>query len=94
MRLEAAEGELDFRKAELWPTLSLEVNASAGHVGPINTRDIVGGVNLSVPMYEGGLKRSQLRGARLAVETARRELSAEREQVDINVRSNWDLLQD
>ena len=93
MRLEAAEGELDFRKAELWPTLSLEVNASAGHVGPIDTRDIVGGVNLSVPMYEGGLKRSQLRGARLAVETARRELSAEREQVDINVRSNWDLLQ-
>ena len=93
MRLEAAEGELDYRKAELWPTLSLEVNASAGHVGPIDTRDIVGGVNLSVPMYEGGLKRSQLRGARLAVETARRELSAEREQVDINVRSNWDLLQ-
>ena len=93
MRLEAAEGELDFRKAELWPTLSLEVNASAGHVGPIDTRDIVGGVNLSVPMYEGGLKRSQLRGARLAVETARRDLSAERDQVNIDVRSNWDLLQ-
>ena len=92
MRLEAAEGELAFRKAELWPTLSLEVNASAGHVGPIDTRDIVGGVNLSVPMYEGGLKRSQLRGARLAVETARRDLSAERDQVEIDVRSNWDLL--
>ena len=93
MRLEAAEGELDYREAELWPTLSLEVNASAGHVGPIDTRDIVGGVNLSMPMYEGGAKRSQMRGARLAVETARRELSAEREQVDIDVRSNWDLLQ-
>ena len=60
MRLEAAEGELDFRKAELWPTLSLEVNASAGHFGEIDTRDIVGGVNLSVPVYEGGLKRSQV----------------------------------
>ena len=93
MRLEAAEGELDFRKAELWPTLSLEVNASAGHFGQIDTRDIVGGVNLSVPIYEGGLKRSQLRGAKLAVETARRELTAEREQIDIDVRSNWDLLQ-
>ena len=93
MRLEAAEGELDFRKAELWPTLSLEVNASAGHFGTIDTRDVVGGVNLSVPVYEGGLKRSQMRGARLAVETARRELTAERELVDIEVRSNWDLLQ-
>ena len=93
MRLEAAEGELDFRKAELWPTLSLEVNASAGHFGEIDTRDIVGGVNLSVPVYEGGLKRSQARGARLAVETARRELAAERELVDIDVRANWDLLQ-
>ena len=93
MRLEAAEGELDFRKAELWPTLSLELNASAGHFGDIDTRDIVGGVNLSVPVYEGGMKRSQMRGARLAVETARRDLAAERELVDINVRSNWDLLQ-
>ena len=93
MRLESAEGELDFRKAELWPTLSLEVDASAGHFGQIDTRDIVGGVNLSVPLYEGGLKRSQMRGAKLAVETARRELAAERELVDISVRSNWDLLQ-
>ncbi len=93
MRLEAAEGELAFRKAELWPVLTLEVNASTGNVGQINTRDIVGGVNLSVPVYEGGLKRSQLRSARLAVETTRRELAAERDQVEIDVRSNWDLLQ-
>ena len=93
MRLEAAEGELAFRKAELWPILSLHVDASTGNVGQIETRDIVGGVNLSVPVYEGGLKRSQLRGARLAVATARRELVAEREQVKIDVRSNWDLLE-
>ena len=93
MRLEAAEGDLAFRKAELWPTLSLEVNASTGNVGQIDTTDVVGGVNISVPMYEGGAKRSQLRGARLAVETARRELFAVRERVDIDVRSNWDLLQ-
>ena len=105
MRLEAAEGELAFRKAELWPTLSLEVNASTANVGrgvaaaprpsigEIYTTDVVAGVNLSMPLYEGGLRRSQLRGARLAVETARWELSAERERVDIDVRSNWDLLQ-
>ena len=93
MRLDAAEGELTYRKAELWPTLSLELNASTGNVGQIDTSDVVGGVNISVPVYEGGAKRSQLRGARLAVETSRRELFAEQEQVDIEVRSNWDLLQ-
>ena len=93
MRLEAAKGALAFRKAELWPTLSMEVNASTGNVGQIETSDVFGGVNISVPVYEGGVKRSRLRGARLAVETARRELSAQREQVDIDVRSNWELLQ-
>ena len=91
-RLEAAEGELAFRKAELWPTLSVQVDASIGKVGPINTRDIGGGVNLDMPLYEGGLKRSKLRSARWAVETARRELTAERERIEIDVRSNWDLL--
>ena len=92
-RVESAAGNLAFRKAELWPTLSLEVDARIGNVGEINTRDVSGGVNLAMPLYEGGLKRSQLRGARLAMETAQRELTAQRETVDIEVRSNWNLLE-
>lgn len=91
-RLEAAEGELAFRKAELWPILSLEVNARVGNVGEIDTRDIGGGVNLAMPLYDGGRKRSKLRSAQLAVETARRELTAERERLGLEVQSNWDLL--
>ena len=92
-RLEMAEGELAWRKAELWPLLSLQADASMGKVGEISTRDVSGVLNLEVPLYEGGLKRAQLRGARLAVETARRELMAERERLEIEARSNWSLLQ-
>ena len=92
-RLEMAEGELAWRKAELWPLLSLQADASMGKVGDISTRDVSGLLNLEVPLYEGGLKRAQLRGARLAVETARRELMAERERLQIEARSNWSLLQ-
>ena len=92
-RLEMAEGELAWRKAELWPLLSLQADASMGKVGDISTRDVSGVLNLEVPLYEGGLKRAQLRGARLAVETARRELMAERERLQIEARSNWGLLQ-
>ena len=91
-RVESAAGNLAFRKAELWPTLSLELGANVGNVGEINTRDINGGVNLAMPLYEGGLKRSQLRGARLAVETAQRDLAAQRATVDMDVRANWSLL--
>ena len=64
-RLEVAEGELAWRKAELWPLLSLQADASMGKVGEISTRDVSGVLNLEVPLYEGGLKRAQLRGARL-----------------------------
>jgi len=92
-RLEAARGELAFRKAELRPALNLESNTSTGRVCDIETFDSEGGINLSVPLYEGGLKRSRRRHARLAVETARRELTAERERIEVEVQAHWDLLE-
>jgi len=92
-RLEAARGELAFREAELRPALNLESNTSTGRVDDIETFDIEGGINLSVPLYEGGLRRSQRRHARLAVETARRELAAERERIEVEVQAHWDLLE-
>ena len=92
-RLEAAQGELIFRDADLLPILSLEVSAGAGEVGDVDTFDVGGGLNLAVPLYEGGRKRSRLRNARLAVETVRRELTAERERIEVQVRSSWDLIE-
>ena len=91
-RLKAAEEELIFRQAELMPVISFEVNASIAKVGNINTLDVGGSVNLFVPLYEGGLNRSQQRNARLAVETAQQELVSAQEQMVIEIRSQWDLV--
>ena len=92
-RVEAAEGELAFREADLLPALSLEAAASAGRVGEIRTFDVSGGLRLAVPLYEGGVKRSRRRNAVLALETARRQLRAESERVEIAARAGWDLMQ-
>ena len=92
-RLEVAEGELAFRKADLWPTLNLEVNANTRKVGNLTTTDFVGNLGLVMPLYEGGVRRSRLRNARLAVETARQELLVEQERVAIEVRTTWNQLE-
>lgn len=92
-RLEAAEGELTFRKADLLPSLSLAARTQTGRVGNIRTFDMSGAVRLSVSLYEGGEKRARRRRAILAVEVARRELTAEWERIEITVQSNWDLLE-
>ena len=92
-RLKAAKGDLIFQKAELFPNLNLLLNANTGHIDNIETLDINGGVNLEIPLYDGGVKRSRLRNARLAVQTVHRELRAERERIEIEVQANWDLLE-
>ena len=88
-RLVAAEGALAFREADFRPTLSLEFNANTDKVGEIATHDIEGGVNLFMHLYQGGLKHSLLRRARLAVETAQRELAAEQERIESEVQAGW-----
>ena len=92
-RAEAAEGELAFRKADLWPSLTLEVNAGTGRVVDIESYEVAGGVQLGMTLYEGGSKRSRLRGARSTVEIARQSLIAERELAEIQVRSSWEMIE-
>ena len=67
--------------------------AQTGRVGDIRTFDMSGRVRLSVSLYEGGEKRARRRRAVLAVEVARRELTAEWERIEIAVQSNWDRLE-
>ena len=92
-RVDAAEGELAFRRADLRPSLTLEVNAGSGRVVDIETYEVAGGVQLGVTLYEGGRKRSRLRGAHSAVETARQSLIVERESAEIQVRSSWEMIE-
>ena len=91
-RLAAAEAELAVRRAEFWPTLSLEVQARTGQVSAIDIFNVGSGLTLDVPLYEGGLLRAQVQTARAAVATARWELAAEQEQVETEARAQWEMI--
>ena len=91
-RLGAAEAELAVRRAEFWPTLSLEVQARTGQVSAIDIFNVGSGLTLDVPLYEGGLLRAQVQTARAAVATARWELAAEQERVETEARAQWELI--
>ena len=91
-RVAAAEGELAVRRAEVWPTLSLEVQARTGQVSDIAIFNVGSGLIVDVPLYEGGLLRAQVQTARAAVSTARWELAAERERVETETRAQWEMI--
>ena len=91
-RLAAAEGELAVRRAELWPTLSLEVQARTGQVSDIAIFNVGSGLIVDVPLYEGGLLRAQVQTARATVSTARWELAAEQERVETETQAQWELI--
>ena len=91
-RLAAAEAELAVRRAEFWPTLSLEVQARTGQVSAIDIFNVGSGLTLDVPLYEGGLLRAQVQTARAAVATARWELAAEQERVETEARTQWEMI--
>ena len=91
-RVEAVEGELAFRKADLLPSLTLEISAGSGRVVDIESFDVAGSVQLRIPLYEGGRKGARLAVARSAVATARHGATAERELAGIQVRSGWETI--
>ena len=91
-RLGAAEAELAVRRAEFWPTLSLEVQARTGQVSAIDIFNVGSGLTLDIPLYEGGLLRAQVQTARAAVATARWELAAEQERVETEARAQWEMI--
>ena len=92
-RVAAAEGELAVRRAEGWPTLSLEVQARTGQVSDIAIFNVGSGLIVDVPLYEGGLLRAQVQTARAAVSTARWELTAEQERVETETRAQWEMIE-
>ena len=82
----------EVRRAELWPTLSLEVQARTGQVSDIAIFNVGSGLIVDVPLYEGGLLRAQVQTARTAVSTARWELAAKQERVETETRAQWEMI--
>ena len=91
-RLAATEAELAVRRAEFWPTLSVEVQARTEQVSAIDIFNVGSGLTLDVPLYEGGLLRAQVQTARAAVATAQWELEAEHERVETEARAQWEMI--
>ena len=87
-----ARARLAVRRAELWPTLSLEVQARTGQVSDIAIFNVGSGLIVDVPLYEGGLLRAQVQTARATVSTARWELAAEQERVETETQAQWELI--
>ena len=82
----------EVRRAELWPTLSVEVQARTGQVSDIAIFNVGSGLIVDVPLYEGGLLRAQVQTARAAVSTARWELAAKQERVETETRAQWEMI--
>ena len=90
--LVVAKSRMDFQRAELWPTLKLQLGGGDGYVGEIRTRDADAQLILSMPIFEGGKKFAQLRKARYGMEAAEFDLNADLEQLELNITVSWNLV--
>lgn len=90
--LAVAQSRMEYQRAELWPSLELKLGGSDGYVGQIKTRDADAQLMLRMPIFEGGRKFARARKARYAMEAAEHDLSADLEQLGLNIIVSWNLV--
>ncbi len=91
--LAVAQSRMEYQRAELWPSLELKLGGSDGRVGEIKTRDADAQLMLRMPIFEGGRKFARARKARYAMEAAEHDLSADLEQLELNIIVSWNLVE-
>ena len=91
--LAVAQSRMEYQRAELWPSLELKLGGSDGYVGDIKTRDADAQLMLRMPIFEGGRKFARARKARYAMEAAEHDLSADLEQLELNIIVSWNLVE-
>ncbi len=90
--LVVARSRMEFQRSELWPQLELKLGGSDGYVGEIQTRDADAQLMLRMPIFEGGRKFARLRKSRYAMEAAEHDLTADLEQLELNIIVSWNLV--
>ena len=90
--LAVAQSRMEYQRADLWPSLELQLGGSDGHVGKVKTRDADAQLMLRMPIFEGGRKFARVRKARYALEAAEHDLSADLEQLELNIIVSWNLV--
>jgi outer membrane protein len=88
--VEIAQRELAKEGAGHWPTVDLVVNkienyhGTYGISGPLSTRQATAGIEVSLPLFQGGAVSSRQREAAANVEKARADLAAARAQASFD----------
>jgi outer membrane protein len=90
---QVAKLEIDRQKAGHLPTVDLVLNAnernSTAFVSPGNSRNYTAGLELNVPIFQGGLVESHTREAAANLERTRQELLNARAQALLDARQAW-----
>ena len=90
--LVVARSRMELQRAELWPSMELKLGGSSGFVGDIRTRDADAQLMLRMPIFEGGRKFALLRKSRYAMQAAEHDLTADMEQLELNITVSWNLV--
>ncbi len=104
IRKKIAEEQVKYVRGAYWPTLSVEgvyANRDENPVSPFLNRDTVyGGVSLTFPFFDGGLRKAELREveakrrqAELAVEDVKKTVAVDVENAYLELLTQKEILQ-
>lgn len=86
---ERAQADSDFSSAELWPSVGVRAVASISDYDDVRSSQFLTLLTGNLPIYEGGIRRSQARQAKEAVNSASKIIMAEKDRVSIQVGRLW-----
>ena len=90
-----AEGAVQEAKAGFWPTLNYQLKRDESdlpqyQIGPsYEETEFIAGVNVSVPLYTGGMLRNNLKLARFQLDTAKEDLHKAKQQLTYDVKQAY-----
>ncbi len=89
MRLDFAEAELKKIRLERMPEFTVRGKVIRGRQSSIDTGTDEVTLNINVPLYQGGVKASQVRQAKHMVSTAKSDLRHAQDSVQMQTQSLW-----
>ncbi len=95
--LRVSEQQVQYAERARWPTLTLSGvgQHSAGTlIPPLSIDQIGGSLNLSIPIYEGGSTRAEIRQAKALSEASRESLANIQDQIKLETQTAFHNLED
>jgi outer membrane protein len=95
--LKVSEQQVQFAKRALWPTLTLSgigQHAVGTLVPPVAINQVGAALNLSIPIYEGGSTRAEIRQAKALSEASRANVANIQDQITLDTQTAFHDLED